>query len=135
MYDPDRFAPKREEDKVGGMFSYTLFGGGRHICIGEAYAYMQIKVIWSHLLRNLKLALLPNIDDEGSSLPDLEPTWITIHMNLLASCHRELRQLDLTRQASPVVSPTIAATNLGALLPGVKPEGKELPPIELVALA
>ncbi|XP_052157082.1 obtusifoliol 14-alpha demethylase-like [Oryza glaberrima] len=57
MYDPDRFAPKREEDKVGGMFSYTSFGGGRHICIGEAYAYMQIKVIWSHLLRNFELKL------------------------------------------------------------------------------
>ncbi|KAM0836060.1 hypothetical protein ACQ4PT_062535 [Festuca glaucescens] len=58
LYDPYRFGPERREDKVGGKFSYTTFGGGRHVCIGEAYAYMQIKVIWSHLLRNFDLELI-----------------------------------------------------------------------------
>uniref|UniRef100_A0ACD5V1D5 Uncharacterized protein n=1 Tax=Avena sativa TaxID=4498 RepID=A0ACD5V1D5_AVESA len=57
VYDPDRFRPGREEDKVGGKFSYTSFGGGRHTCTGEAYAYMQIKIIFSHLLRNFELKL------------------------------------------------------------------------------
>lgn len=57
VYDPDRFAPGREEDKAGGKFSYMAFSGGRHSCIGESYAYMQIKVIWSHLLRNFELTL------------------------------------------------------------------------------
>jgi sterol 14-demethylase len=57
-YDPDRFSLGREEDRVGGTFSYTSFGGGRHRCVGEAYAYMQIKVIWSHLLRNFELKLV-----------------------------------------------------------------------------
>ncbi|WVZ64558.1 hypothetical protein U9M48_014056, partial [Paspalum notatum var. saurae] len=56
-YDPGRFRAGREEDKVGGRFSYTAFGCGRHACPGEAYAYMQIKVIWSHLLRNFELTL------------------------------------------------------------------------------
>ncbi|KAL5203221.1 hypothetical protein ABZP36_014173 [Zizania latifolia] len=32
-YDPSRFGPGREEDKVGGKFSYTSFGGGRNSCI------------------------------------------------------------------------------------------------------
>jgi sterol 14-demethylase len=58
LYDPDRFGPRREEDKVGGKFSYTSFGGGRNSCVGENYAYMQIKAIWSHLLRNFELRLL-----------------------------------------------------------------------------
>uniref|UniRef100_A0A0E0PMJ4 Cytochrome P450 n=1 Tax=Oryza rufipogon TaxID=4529 RepID=A0A0E0PMJ4_ORYRU len=58
LYDPDRFGPRREEDKVGGKFSYTSFGGGRNSCVGENYAYMQIKAIWSHLLRNFELKLL-----------------------------------------------------------------------------
>ncbi|KAK3165187.1 hypothetical protein QOZ80_1AG0030040 [Eleusine coracana subsp. coracana] len=58
VYDPDRFSPGREEDRVGGKFSYTAFGGGRHTCVGEAYAYMQIKVIWSYLLRNFELKLV-----------------------------------------------------------------------------
>ncbi|CAL4980584.1 unnamed protein product [Urochloa decumbens] len=58
VYDPDRFGPGREEDKVGGKFSYTPFSGGRHTCPGEAFAYMEMKVIWSHLLRNFELSLV-----------------------------------------------------------------------------
>lgn len=58
VYDPTRFGPGREEDKVGGKFCFTVFGGGRHSCLGEAYAYTQIKVIWSHLLRNFELELV-----------------------------------------------------------------------------
>ncbi|TVU38390.1 hypothetical protein EJB05_11757, partial [Eragrostis curvula] len=57
-FDPDRFGPRRAEDKVGGAFAYTAFGGGRHACVGEAFAYMQIKVIWSHLLRNFEMELV-----------------------------------------------------------------------------
>ncbi|CAM0907794.1 unnamed protein product [Alopecurus aequalis] len=58
IYDPYRFSPGREEDKVGGKFSYTSFSGGRHACLGEHFAYMQIKVIWSYLLRNFELKLI-----------------------------------------------------------------------------
>ena len=58
VYDPDRFSPGRQEDKVGGKFSYTSFGGGRHICPGMAFAYLQINLIWSHLLRNFELKLM-----------------------------------------------------------------------------
>ncbi|KAF8390755.1 hypothetical protein HHK36_025282 [Tetracentron sinense] len=64
-YDPDRFAPGREEDKAAGAFSYISFGGGRHGCLGEPFAYLQIKAIWSHLLRNFELELIspfPEID-------------------------------------------------------------------------
>ncbi|GMY26657.1 sterol 14-demethylase [Fagus crenata] len=64
-YDPDRFAIGREEDKAAGTFSYISFGGGRHGCLGEPFAYLQIKAIWSHLLRNFELELVspfPEID-------------------------------------------------------------------------
>ncbi|XP_042481189.1 sterol 14-demethylase-like [Macadamia integrifolia] len=64
-YDPDRFAAEREEDKTAGPFSYISFGGGRHGCLGEPFAYLQIKAIWSHLLRNFELELVspfPEID-------------------------------------------------------------------------
>ncbi|RCV13575.1 hypothetical protein SETIT_2G356300v2 [Setaria italica] len=57
-YDPDRFGPRRAEDRAGGALAYASFGAGRHICVGEAFAYMQIKVIWSHLLRNFELELV-----------------------------------------------------------------------------
>ncbi|KAG9446544.1 hypothetical protein H6P81_012672 [Aristolochia fimbriata] len=64
-YDPDRFAPGREEDKAAGPLSYISFGGGRHGCLGEPFAYLQIKAIWTHLLRNFELELIspfPEID-------------------------------------------------------------------------
>lgn len=64
-YDPDRFSEGRDEDKVNGAFSYISFGGGRHGCLGEPFAYLQIKAIWSHLLRNFEFELVspfPEID-------------------------------------------------------------------------
>uniref|UniRef100_R7W8D3 Putative Obtusifoliol 14-alpha demethylase n=1 Tax=Aegilops tauschii TaxID=37682 RepID=R7W8D3_AEGTA len=64
VYDPSRFGPGREEDKVGGKFSFTPFSAGRHVCLGEDYAYMQIKVIWSHLLRNFELKIISPFPDE-----------------------------------------------------------------------
>jgi len=39
-------------------FSYVPFGAGRHRCIGEAFAYVQIKTIWSTLLRGFEFELV-----------------------------------------------------------------------------
>ena len=47
-FDPDRFAPPREEDKRD--FAYIAFGGGRHKCLGNAFAILQIKAILALLL-------------------------------------------------------------------------------------
>ncbi|XP_047065115.1 obtusifoliol 14-alpha demethylase-like [Lolium rigidum] len=58
VYDPCRFGPGRAEDKAGGKFSDLSFGAGRYSCLGEDYAFMQIKVIWSFLLRNFELKLI-----------------------------------------------------------------------------
>ena len=69
VYNPHRFSHEREEDRVGGKFTYNAFGGGRHACPGEAYAYMQVKVIWSHLLRNFELKLV-------SSFPETD--WLKV---------------------------------------------------------
>ncbi|XP_047064848.1 obtusifoliol 14-alpha demethylase-like [Lolium rigidum] len=71
--DPDRYNPGRfgvpgrgADDRAdAGAFAYAAFGGGRHACVGEAFAYMQIKVIWSHLLRNFEMKMvspLPETD-------------------------------------------------------------------------
>ena len=40
-FDPERYAPGREEDKAQ-PFSHTTFGGGRHGCMGETFAYLQV---------------------------------------------------------------------------------------------
>ncbi len=66
-YDPDRYAPGREEDKKA-RFAQITFGGGRHGCIGMTFAYLQIKTIWSVLLRRFELELLQ---------PGAEPDYTT----------------------------------------------------------
>ena len=50
-FDPDRFAPGREEERKQ-RFTMITFGGGRHGCLGQSFAYLQIKAIWSQLLRH-----------------------------------------------------------------------------------
>jgi len=68
-YDPDRFAPGRSEDKAAGALSYISFGGGKHRCIGDAFAYLEIKTVWAHLLRNFELELVsPFPENEWNSM-------------------------------------------------------------------
>lgn len=53
-WDPDRFLPPREEDKAA-PYSFLGFGAGRHGCMGEGFAYVQVKTIWSILLSTFEL--------------------------------------------------------------------------------
>lgn len=54
-YDPARYEPEREEDKQA--FAWIPFGAGRHKCVGSAFAMMQLKAIFSDLLRNYEFEL------------------------------------------------------------------------------
>ena len=57
-YDPDRFGPGRQEDKQKDKpFSHIGFGGGRRACMGERFAYLQIKSIWAVLIRDFDFTL------------------------------------------------------------------------------
>jgi sterol 14-demethylase len=56
-YDPERFAPGRAEDRKA-RFALITFGGGKHGCLGMTFAYLQIKAIWSILLRRFELELI-----------------------------------------------------------------------------
>ena len=72
-FDPYRYAPPREEDKQK-PFSYVGFGGGRHGCMGEMFAYLQIKTIWSVLLRNFELELVGDLPKPDYSAMVVGPT-------------------------------------------------------------
>jgi len=52
-FDPDRFAPPREEGK--GTLAFCAFGGGVHACLGEQFGYLQVKTIVSILLRRFEI--------------------------------------------------------------------------------
>ena len=54
-YDPSRYEEGREEDKQ--LFAWIPFGAGRHKCVGSAFAMMQLKAIFSDLLRSYEFSL------------------------------------------------------------------------------
>ena len=49
---PSRYLEPREED-VANPWNWIPFGAGRHRCVGAAFAMMQLKAIFSVLLRGL----------------------------------------------------------------------------------
>jgi sterol 14-demethylase len=63
-FDPTRFLPPRAEDRAH-PFGFIAFGGGRHRCMGIVFAQLQLRALWSHLLRNFEFELL-----EGRYEPD-----------------------------------------------------------------
>ncbi|CAN0171537.1 unnamed protein product [Ascophyllum nodosum] len=60
-FDPDRFGPGREEHKQ--PFAYLGFGAGMHQCMGQQFAFIQVKTILSVLLREYKIEMI------GDELP------------------------------------------------------------------
>ena len=64
-FDPDRFGPGREEHKKS-PFAYLGFGGGMHSCMGQNFAFVQVKTIISVLFREY------DIDMVSDELPDID---------------------------------------------------------------
>ncbi|WP_298913078.1 cytochrome P450 [uncultured Nostoc sp.] len=71
-FDPDRFSPQRQEHKKY-PFSLVGFGGGPRICIGIAFAKMEMKIVAAHLLRNYHWEILPNQNLEAVRIPTNHP--------------------------------------------------------------
>jgi sterol 14-demethylase len=59
--DPDAFAPERYEqprqEDLLNRWTWIPFGAGRHRCVGAAFATMQLKAIFSVLLREYEFEL------------------------------------------------------------------------------
>lgn len=55
-FDPDRYSEARQEDAA--PFSWIAFGGGKHKCSGNAFAMLQLKAIFSILLRRYTFELI-----------------------------------------------------------------------------
>lgn len=56
QFNPERFLDPQAEDQVE-KYRFIAFGGGRHNCLGEKFAYLQVKTIWSILLRKFHFEL------------------------------------------------------------------------------
>jgi sterol 14-demethylase len=59
-FDPDRYSEARQEDAK--PFSWIAFGGGKHKCSGNAFALLQLKAIFSILLRRYTFELIDDKD-------------------------------------------------------------------------
>jgi len=55
-FDPDRYGPGREEDRAQ-PWGWIPFGGGPHRCLGANFALMQLKAIFSIVLRRYEFEL------------------------------------------------------------------------------
>ncbi len=97
-YDPDRFAPGREEDRQD-LYAMIAFGGGRHRCIGSTFAYQQIKVLWSTLLLCFELELV-----NQNHLPDYSTFVVRPRRPCLVRYRRK-------RSARPAVAPAVWQTD------------------------
>merc|ERR1719223_2431436 len=64
-FDPDRFAPGRGEHKKS-PYAYLGFAGGMHSCMGQNFAFVQVKTILSVLFREY------DIDVVSDKLPDID---------------------------------------------------------------
>lgn len=68
-FDPDRFA--RGEGKQ--PFCLVGFGGGPRICVGLAFAQMQMRIVMSYLLRHVRFELLPGQRFDPVAVPTPMP--------------------------------------------------------------
>src|SRR6185295_5632654 len=52
--DPERFSPERWKGPAPGKFVYFPFGGGPRICIGNAFAMMEVVLVIATLVRRFR---------------------------------------------------------------------------------
>jgi retinoid hydroxylase len=71
-FDPDRFALERYEYKPSD-YTFATYGGGSRICIGMAFAQMELKIMAAKLLRHYSWELLPNQNLTLDPIPTLHP--------------------------------------------------------------
>ncbi|MEH2264217.1 cytochrome P450 [Nostoc sp.] len=71
-FDPNRFAPPREEDKKHPL-ALVGFGHGSHSCLGMEFAQMEMKIVLSTLLRHYDWTVKP---DYSAIAPVRQPSKV-----------------------------------------------------------
>lgn len=70
-FDPDRFSDERNEGST--PFSLVGFGGGARVCVGYAFAQLEMKIMLSYLLRAYEWELAPEQNLNTIYRPTLFP--------------------------------------------------------------
>ncbi|MCW2795785.1 cytochrome P450 [Nocardioides sp.] len=56
LFDPGRYLDERQEDLLN-RWTWIPFGAGKHRCVGSAFAMMQLKAIFSVILRDFEFEM------------------------------------------------------------------------------
>ncbi len=67
--DPERFDPARVFPE--NVFAYIPFGGGRRKCVGNAFALLQVKAIFTALLARYEFSLVDPPESYRDEMPSL----------------------------------------------------------------
>lgn len=70
-FDPMRFEP--EQVRARHKYAWVPFGGGAHMCLGLHFAYMQIKILMWHMLRNHNITMPQGSGDKWQAWPIPKP--------------------------------------------------------------
>ena len=74
--DPEKFDPLRfepEQVKARHKYAWVPLGGGAHMCLGLHFAYMQIKILMWHMLRNHRIDIGEGSGDKWQAWPIPKP--------------------------------------------------------------
>ncbi|NTZ44034.1 cytochrome P450 [Altererythrobacter sp. SALINAS58] len=74
--EPTRFDPMRftaEAVKARHKYAWVPFGGGAHMCLGLHFAYMQVKVLLTHLLQRYRIETAEGYAPEWQAWPIPKP--------------------------------------------------------------
>jgi retinoid hydroxylase len=69
-FNPDRFASGQQDQR---SFSLLGFGGGPRICLGIAFAKLELKIIAALILRRYQWQMLPNQRLDAVTIPTRRP--------------------------------------------------------------
>ncbi len=96
-FDPGRYSEERQEDAK--PFSWIAFGGGKHKCTGNAFAMLQLKAIFSILLRRYTFELV----DEKDYYQD---DFTQMVVQPLSPCRvRYIKRADIKENAAELKAP------------------------------
>lgn len=108
--DPDAFRPGRYLDEPGAdaanPWNWIPFGAGRHRCVGAAFAMMQLKAIFSILLKDWSFAA-------GQPLDSYRNDHSKMVVQLAQPCLATYARRDATAATAtpaPAAAPTVAQT-------------------------
>jgi sterol 14-demethylase len=94
LFDPERFAPGREEDRRH-PYSLIGFGGGKHRCIGVAFAYQQVKIILTRIFARYELEICAG---------DYQPNYTTFVVGPRPPCRVRYRRRQLPHRSDTALS-------------------------------